>query len=316
MENHYVISIDLGTTNVKAAIVGWDGALVSTATAAVSLIHVDDDGVEQDPEAVWTTIKNLVRRLVVASEIPGSQIFGVITCAHYASVVPVDRNGRPTMNFIVHLDRRSSTAKLKHYPGFRRDRPWQQLKWLRRAGLPPLSSGVDTLSRMRLVKYAFPDVYSRTCTFLEPVDFVTMRFSGRQTASQCTALTMLGTDNNRHDRTTYDSDLVRMSRIDADKWPELVADNSVVGRIRPQLAAELGLSPATKVFSGVNDTQASGIGAGAFTGSQAAIGIGTTGVIITHTDRRKTDLLRGMVSLPAPIRDKYFVLAKRDWQAR
>lgn len=310
MMTPYVISIDLGTTNAKVAIVDQDGELITTATGSIPLIHVDDDGVEIDPEVVWNLIKNLVGQLVRDSGVSSSQIIGIIAGAHYASIVPVDSDGQPTMNMVVHLDQRSTLARLKRLPGFKPDNSWQQLRWLRRSGMPPLSSGLDSLTTMRMIKYAFPEVYRRTKTFLEPVDFLSMRFSGRHTASQCTALVMLGIDNNRHGRIDYDPDLIRASQIEADKWPELVSVNSVVGTILPVLADELGLSRSTKIFSGLTDTQASGVGCGAFTGTHCAIGIGTTGVMITHVDRRRTDLRRGMLSMPAPVADKFFVLGE------
>lgn len=106
---------------------------------------------------------------------------------------------------------------------------------------------------------------------------------------------MLGTNNNRHGQLLYDPKLIRMSQVDADRWPELVGVNSVVGLIRPELANEMGLALETQVFSGVTDTQAGAVRTGAFAGTHAALGIGTTGVMITHYHRRRTDFLRGLI---------------------
>ncbi len=310
MPSSYVVSIDLGTTNAKAAIVDVAGNLLATASGTISLIHVGAEGVEQDPEEVWNLIKSLVKQVVHSSAVPPSQITGIISTANYCSIVPVDATGQPTTNIIVHLDGRSTLPRLKKLPGFRADNPWQQIQWIRRAGLPPLSSGVDTLSRMRLIKFGFPEAYARTKTLLEPTDFLTMRFSGRHTASQCTAAMMLGINNNQHGQLEYDPKLIRMSQIDVDRWPQLVGVNCKVGVIRPELASELGLAPETKVFSGVTDTQASAIGTGAFSGTHAALGIGTTGVMMTHYRRRRTDFFRGLISMPGPIANTYLVLGE------
>lgn len=310
MPSPYVVSIDLGTTNAKAGIVDVLGNLLATASGKISLIHVCDDGVEQDPEEVWNLVKSLVKQVVKDAAVPASQIIGIISSANYCSIVPVDACGQPTTNFIVHIDGRCTLPKLKKLSGFRPDNPWQQFQWIRRSGLPPLSSGVDTLSRMRLVKFGFPAAYARTKTLLEPTDFLTMRFSGRHTASQCTAAMMLGTNNNRHGQLLYDPKLIQMSQVDADRWPELVGVNSVVGLIRPELANELGLALETQVFSGVTDTQAGAVGTGAFAGTHAALGIGTTGVMITHYHRRRTDFLRGLISMPGPIDKTFLVLGE------
>ncbi|MCA9078134.1 MAG: FGGY-family carbohydrate kinase [Planctomycetaceae bacterium] len=310
MAQPYVVSIDQGTTNAKAAVVGLDGSLAATASQAIPLLHVEDNGVEQDPEVVWDAIKTIVRSAVRESGVAPSDIVGLICSTQYSSIIPVDADGRPTMNMVTHMDGRATAAKLKQLPGYKTDNPLRQLKWVRRAGLFPLSTGQDSLSHMRLIKYRFPEVYERTHKFLEPCDFLTMRFSGRITANQCTSLMMLGIDNNSLGRIEYDPDLIRMSRIDADKWPELVPVNSVVGTIRTDVADELGLSPETKIISGANDTQVGGVATGTFSGTHAAISIGTTGVMIAHVDRRKTDPFLGMISMPSPVPDTYFLLAE------
>lgn len=306
----YIVSIDQGTTNAKAALVGLDGTLKATASHAIPLLHVEDKGVEQDPEVVWEAIKTIVASVVRESGVPKKEISGLIATTQYSSIIPVDEHGKPTMNMVTHMDGRATTEKLKKLPGFKTDSPLSQLKWLRRAGLPPLSTGQDSLSHMRLIKYRFPEAYARTKCFLEPSDYLTMRFTGRATASQCTTLMMLGINNQKLGQTEYDPDLIALSGIDPEKWPELIPVNSVVGTLLPEIADELGLSPDTQVFSGVNDTQVGGIATGTFTGSHAAISIGTTGVMITHVPRQKTDIFRGMMSMPSPVEDTFFMLAE------
>lgn len=310
MPEPYIVSIDQGTTNAKAAVVGLDGTLVATASKAIPLISTDDGGVEQDPNIVWTTIKEIVAEVVRESKVPAEQIEGIICITQYSSIIPVDLNGEPTMNMVTHMDRRGTREKMKRYPDYKVDSPLRQLKWLRLAGLPPLDMGQDSLSHMRYIKYACPDAYQRTTTFLEPSDYLTMKFSGLPTANQCTALMMLGIDNRKLGQTEYDGDLIAYSGIDAAKWPELVDVNSVVGTILPEVAAELGLSPQTKIISGANDTQAGGIATSTFKGDHGAISIGTTSVMITHLSKRKTDVLKGMISMPSPVPDTFFVLAE------
>jgi xylulokinase len=310
MSKDYIVSIDQGTTNAKAAIVGIDGELLATASHPIPLLMVEDEGVEQDPEVIWAAIKTIVAEVVRKADLPKEQIIGLICTTQYSSIVPVDADGKPTMNMVTHMDGRGTKAKLKKLPGFKWDGPLTQLKYLRTAGLPPLDTGQDSCSHMRLIKYRFPEAYARTKTFLEPSDFLTMRFTGRTTASQCTTLMMLGINNNKLHQTEYDAGLIKASGIDADKWPELVPVNSVVGTMLPELADEFGLSHDTKIFSGTNDTQVGGISTGTFTGNHAAISIGTTGVMIAHVPKRKTDPILGMMSMPSPMDNTYFMLAE------
>jgi len=70
--------------------------------------------------------------------------------------------------------------------------------------------------------------------------------------------------------------------IDREKLPELVPMDAIVGTLLPDVAEELGLSASTPVVTGLNDNQAGGMGSGAFTGTHAAVSVGSTSMILTH----------------------------------
>jgi len=306
-----VLAIDLGTSGPKAAIVSLSGQILATARAPVETLHRPDDGAEQDPEQVWLAVKAACRSAIERSALPARDILGIICSSQYSSIVPVDAHGRPTMNMLLWLDKRGATQRLKTTAGFprRADSPLQLLRWLRVHGLPPIEGGMS-LTHMRYVRYARPEVYERTAKFLEPMDFVTMRLTGRATANQCTAFMFLATDNRRLGTTAYDRQLLRQSLIDGDRLPELVPLDAIVGTLLPEVAAELGLSPTTKVVTGVNDTQAGGMGTAAFSGNHAAISVGSTSVMISHVSFKRTDVRHAILSMPSPVPDTYFVMAE------
>lgn len=306
-----VLAIDLGTSGPKAAVVSLDGRILATGRAPVTTMHLPDGGAEQNPEAVWSAVKSACIAALRGSGIDAARVLAVACSSQYSSVVPVDAQGRPTMNMLTWLDRRGATKRLCNLPGFPRsaDSPLRMLQWLRRHGLPPVDGGIS-LTHMRHVKFARPEVYARTATFLEPMDYVLMRFSGRATANQCTAFMFLVTDNRRLGAARYDPTLLRYSLIDADKLPELVPLDAVVGTVRPDVAAELGLSPGTKVITGMNDTQSGGMGTSAFAGTHAALSVGSTSTMITHVPFKRTDVRSFVLSMPSPVPGKYFVMAE------
>jgi xylulokinase len=120
---------------------------------------------------------------------------------------------------------------------------------------------------------------------------------------------MLLTDNRRPDA-VYHPTLLRWSGLDAEKLPEIVPLDEPLGPVLPEVAERLGLANDTLVLPPINDTQAGGVGAAAFTGDHAGISIGTTGVCVTHVDFKKTDIVNSLVSMPSPIPDRYFVMAE------
>jgi xylulokinase len=307
----YVLAVDLGTSGPKAAVVSLEGRIVATARAPVETLYLPDDGVEQNPEAVWSAVKTACGEAMRRSAVPTQDVLAVICSSQYSSIVPVDAAGRATMNMVLWLDKRGAKERLSKLSGYprRTDTSVQQWRWLKLHGLPPVSGGMS-LTHMRYIKYARPEVYERTAKFLEPMDYVTMRLSGRATANQCTVFMSLLTDNRALNVTQYDRRLVRQSLIDEDKLPDLVPFDSLVGTVLPDVATELGLSPATKVLTSINDTQAGGMGTAAFSGRHAAISVGTTSVMITHVGFKRTDIRHSILSMPSPVPNTYFVMAE------
>ena len=106
-------------------------------------------------------------------------------------------------------DHRGPKKDLQGVPGFPRgaDNPVDLLRWLRVHGMPPIADGLS-MAHMRHLKYSRPEVYARTAWLLEPMDYVTMRLTGRATANQASAFMYLMTDNRRLDITDYDPHLV------------------------------------------------------------------------------------------------------------
>lgn len=307
----HVVAIDLGTSGPKAAVIDIHGRAVGSARAHVDTIRDATGVAEQDPEQVWRAVVSATTRALTASGVDAGDVLAVICASQYSSIVPVDRAGQATANMILWQDRRGSARHLRQLPGGPRrlDSPLALARWLRLHGLPPVADAIS-LNHMRYLKYGRPDVYARTAYLLEPMDYVTMRLTGRATANQATAFMSLMVDNRTLDATDYSPELVTASRIDRDKLPELVAMDTVLGPLLPDVAETLGLSPRTQVITGLNDTQAGGIGSGAFAGDHAGVSVGSTCVMITHVDAKRTDPLHAILSMPSPVPDTYFVMAE------
>ena len=311
MTERHVLTIDLGTSGPKAAVVSDAGAVVGSARASVRTVFTDDGGAEQDPEEVWrATVESATGALADAAVAPDA-VVAVAVSSQYSSIVPVAADGSPTGNMLLWMDHRGASKRLKRLAGYpkRADSPADLLRWWRLHGLPPVGGGLS-LTHMRWVRFARPEQYARTDVFLEPVDYLTLRLTGRATANQCSAYMELMVDNRTVGATDWEPSLVAQSLVDPDKLPELVPVGSEVGPLLPAVAEALGLPARTPVLSGINDTQAGAIAAGAFAGTHAGLALGTTSVITTHVDRKKTDPFHTLFTLPSPIGDRYLVSAE------
>jgi xylulokinase len=303
---HFILSIDLGSSGPKVALVGEDGAIAASAVRSVRTIMVPPAGAEQDAEEIWSAIESAATQVVREAGVPADSILGVATASQYFSVVPIDASGLPVSNLVLWLDGRGgpySEAIHEHHPeAFAR--------WVEINGMPPLPTGSDSLSHTLFIKNERPEVYERAFKFVEPMDYVTARLTGSCTANPCTAFAQLITDNRDLGAVRYHEELLDLSGIDREKLPDLVPVGSDLGPIRKDVADRIGLSPNTRIFAGVNDTQAASIGAGSFQKGHGGISVGTTCQVLAFVDTMRTDIDNSILSMPSPIPGRYMVMAE------
>ncbi|MEA3055190.1 MAG: xylulokinase, partial [Actinomycetota bacterium] len=160
------------------------------------------------------------------------------------------------------------------------------------------------------LRAALPDVYARAAAFVEPVDHLTARLTGRITSTQNTAFPLMTVDNRRHGSTAHDEVLVERLGLEPSKLAPLVPFDEIVGTVTPAAAEHLGIDAAAVVTSGTIDSITSAIGCGVLDASTCGVVIGTTTVLATHVDAKRADLDHGLVSIPSPLPGKWFVMAE------
>ena len=292
-----VLAIDLGTSGVKVAVVDPDGKVVASASAPLLTIHLPDGGAEQDAELWWRLIGECARRVVRECEIET-----VAVTSQYMSIVAIDAAGTPLMNAIMWMDSRGA----RHHRIARE--PGVADLFLERHGMVPL--GYDDQGHIAFIREERPEVYAAAAAFVEPVDYVNARLSGRIAATQTTAMPLMTVDNRTHGATAYDDDLVAASRIDPSKLPPLVPYDEILGHVTAAAAAHLGITTAAVVVTGTVDSITSGVGCGVIDDRTCGVIIGTTTVIVTNLDRKAADVDHGLVSVPSPLPNRWFVMAE------
>jgi xylulokinase len=305
-----VLAIDLGTSGPKVALVATDGAVVARGYEPTQLILTDDGGVEQDPDDWWRAITTATRRMMAEGDIAPARVIGVCCTAQWMGTVAVDGSGRHLMNSLIWMDARGAPY-MKDVTGGRVAvqgyEPRKITRWIRVSGGAPGHSGKDPGAHILWIRHHRPDVYEATRTFLEPKDYLNVRLTGRVVASVDSIAGHFVTDNRDLDRVTYDEQLLRISRLDRAKLPELVRAVDVVGPLLPGAAEELGVPAGIDVVAGTPDVQSATLGSGAIEDYRAHLYLGTSSWITCHVPFKKTDLRASMASLPAAIPNRYFV---------
>jgi xylulokinase len=151
---------------------------------------------------------------------------------------------------------------------------------------------------MLILAAQHPEVAAAARWYLEPVDYLSMRFTGIAAASHASMTAWWLTDNRRLDHLAYDEELIALAGIDPSKLPPLVPTGSVIGPVRDEVAADLGLPTGVQVVTGVPDLHAAIIGSGAVHPREAHMALSTTSWISLPVTAKKTDVLHGMASVP------------------
>jgi xylulokinase len=292
-----VLAIDLGTGGPKVGFVSVTGEVVWHDHVRVHTRWRDDGGAVQDAGEWWTVITDAVRKVIANGDVPAARVAAVCITGQWASTVPVDADGRPVGDCIMWQDRRGIRLTRERIGGpVAGYAPTALAAWVRKtAGVP---GGNDPVGHMLTLATHHPDVAAAARWYLEPVDYLAMRFTGVPAATHASMVAAWLTDNRRLDVLAYDDDLVRRAGVDPTKLPPLVATGSVVGPVRADVAADLGLPPGVQVVAGVPDLHAAAVGSGSLEPGQAHMALSTTSWISLPVARKKTDVRHGMASIP------------------
>lgn len=311
--NRYVLAIDLGSGGPKVGVVDEQGVVCASAAERVETVFLPGGGAEQDPHAWWRAVSDAARKAVRASGAPKESIQAVLCTTQWSVIVPVGPDGSPLMNAVHWLDTRGAPYNqqvTRGFPAVEGYGLFKLIKWVQRSGFPPTHSGIDALGHILFIKYERPQIYAQTYKFLEPMDYLNLRLTGRIAASPCSVYPMLLTDIRRPDLLQYDPWALRVSGVDQEKLPELLPVDGVVGNVLPAVAQDWGISPQAQVFVSANDNHTAAIGSGAVADFESVVILGTSGYLAGHTPYKKTDIFNALTTIPSPLPGKYLIMAE------
>jgi xylulokinase len=311
----FVLAVDLGTSGCKCALVTLRGEVRAWAFRPVRL-HVDGVGAEQDPQDWWRAFVESTLELLARDANWRSCVRAVCCSTQGEGTVAVDRTGTALGRALVWLDMRGAAsiarqvrAPLFNIAGYS---PWKLWHWLRLSGGAPARSGKDPAGHISFLRDHDPARYEATCKFLNVLDFMNLRLTGRFCATGDSILTSWVTDNRDAGAIRYDARLIQMLGFDRDKLPELVQGTDVIGPLLPKVADELGLPRSTPVVAGAIDNSAVAVGACAVRDYDTHLYLGTSSWLGAHIPFKKTDIHNKIASVPCAVPARYLAVAMQS----
>lgn len=315
MTDPLVLAVDLGTSGCKCALVGLDGRVHAWAFRPVQL-HVAGVSAEQDPKDWWRAFLDAAAELLAPDAALRRRVAAVCCSTQGEGTVAVDRDGEPLGRALLWLDMRGAAAirrracgRFLNVAGYAPMRLW---RWLRLSGGVPALSGKDSAGHIAWLHDAHPELVARTHKFLNVLDFMNLRLTGRFCATRDSVLTTWTTDNRDPHAPRYDTRLVDMLGVDAAQLPEIVRSTDVIGPLLPGVAQWLGLPEGTPVVAGAIDNSAVAVGAGTTFDFETHLYLGTSSWLGAHVPFKKTDALNKIASVPCAIDGRYLAMAMQS----
>ncbi len=323
----HAIGIDVGSTNLKLVLLDESGQIQSAASRPL-ITHDVGAAVTQDADQVWEAVCDAMREVTAAQPDRAQSITSIGVCSQYSSIVGVNEQGAATSPLLMYLDHRGDdlcwSVMERHDQAFE--------IFVERHGIPPIGGGLS-LAHLLHLQIEQPQIHEQTASYLEIMDFINLRLTGRAAATQCTMFASQLCDNRVVGITHYDPDLVAMAGVDPSRLPELIQVDDIVGHVPPALATRLGLPSGVTVRAGMNDTQAaafatgvlrnrhSGVGQSGVQGAgpeahQCGLMIGTTAVLVDSLDAHRVDLDHEVLAMPAPVQGRQVVMAENGISGR
>ena len=327
----HAIGIDVGSTNLKLVLVDETGQIHASTSRPLTTRH-EGAAVTQDAEQIWIGVRDAIQEITDAQPDRSRSIATIGVCSQYSSIVGVDAQGAVTSQLLMYLDHRGDdlcwSVMERHDQAFE--------VFVERHGIPPIGGGLS-LAHLLHLQTEQPLIHEQTATYLEVMDFINLRLTGRAVATQCTMFASQLCDNRVVGTTEYDSDLVAMAGVDPNKLPVLIGVDDIVGQVPADLAERLGLPSTVSVRAGMNDTQAGAFATGVLqvreqvsasgvnsavsnsavpnsavpnSGRQCGLMIGTTAVLVDSLDGHRVDLDHEVLAMPAPVPGRHVVMAE------
>ncbi len=268
------LGIDLGTSELKLALVDATGALVASAGAPLTVSRPHPHWAEQHPHDWWDALAVAANALRSRHPDAWDAVRAIGLSGQMHGAVLVDEERRVLRPAILWCDTRSSA---------------QCDELVRRLpSLPQIAGNLAmpgfTAPKLLWVAQHEPAIFRRIGQVLLPKDWLRWRLTATAVSDMSDAAGTLWLDVGRR---AWSPQLLQAGGMTLAQMPAVVEGSDVSGHLQRDAAIALGLPEGLPVAGGGGDNAASAVGIGATQPGQGFLSLGTSGVLFVVTDRHR-----------------------------
>jgi len=241
-----LLSIDVGSTNIKAILFNIRGELVFSESMPMKdnfEKRGQDVLVYANPEYIWNSIVQMINRLVLQAK-DAKRIMAVAVTGMGDDGVPVDCLG----NCIYHCISWKCRRTVKPFEKFISE--YGAENYFLKTGLQART--LDTIFKLLWLKEHEHDICKKTYKWLMLEDYINFKLCGKMVTDITIANTTGLFDITKKD---WSADLLKEAGFDYDAMPDVRRCGEVIGKVTKDVASITGLYEETPVVLGGWDIQ-------------------------------------------------------------
>lgn len=277
----YLLGFDIGSSSVKVSLVnGENGNCVASSFHPKKEMQItahQSGWAEQEPELWWKNLKLALADVLNESRVNPENIGSIGISYQMHGLVMVDKNHEVIRPSIIWCDSRAATIG---------DKAFEEIGAQRCLSSLLNSPGNFTASKLKWVKDNEPALFEKIYKIMLPGDYIVLKLTGEIQ----TTVSGLSEGIMWDFKTNSLADLLFENYgFSKEIVPEIVPTFAVQAQLRPEVAAELGLSSKTKVSYRAGDQPNNALSLNVLNPGEIAATAGTSGVVYGVSDEIKYD---------------------------
>ena len=270
------IGVDLGTSAVKLLLMAADGTIENVVSKEYPLYFPHPGWSEQKPEDWWEAVKTGIKELVKDAD--KSQIAGISFGGQMHGLVILDDQDNVIRPAILWNDGRTQkeTDYLNNVIG--KDKLSEYTANIAFAGF--------TAPKILWVRNNEPENLEKISKIMLPKDYIAYKLTGSFCTDVSDASGMLIFDVKNK---CWSKEMLDICGITENQVAKIYESYEVVGTVKEDVAAELGIPASVKVAAGAGDNAAAAVGTGTVGDGMCNISLGTSGTIFVSSDKFGVD---------------------------
>lgn len=247
-----ILSVDLGTTSIKTAIIEENGNILGKSIKEYTLLTPSALEVELSVDTYWEAFKIALKELLVKTKVNVKNVKALGISVQGETLILVDEKGIPINNAIIWLDNRAQeeakilssefsdqlaykiTGQVKIVPTW----PATKILWLKRNK---------------------NEIFEKAYKFLLLEDYFIFKLTGKYVAeSSLLSSTLYWNIKTKK----WWGEMLDYLEVSEEKLPEIRESGEIVDYILPEVAKELGVDKNMIITTGALDQAAGAIGVG------------------------------------------------------